>query len=566
MQDFIFAVVAVLIVSVIAGIIKEIKRKKRLADSIAERWGRLLENEFDQADMKDFSQLYNLRTRKISERVIDDTTWNDLEMDNFYAHINGTLTSMGDNVLYSILRTPLLQKDQYQDRVGLIDYWKGHKEEREKIQIILANAGKFRPCRMDVLVDDAEFLEFDDKWVYKILTFAPFLAIPIMFFSTGASVLWLIASMGINVLYHTRTANQIQSGLEAITQAIRIVTLAKTLQKNRIGEFKDRFDRLEELYRTLKPILSKSSLGNITAGFSGNLGMDLLGMLNMVFLIDIWNYQASVRILSGHHEEFAQLIGIIGEIDASISIASYRESLETFCKPEIMWDNEDRNLYIDAEGVVHPLIENCVPNPVYTSKATLLTGSNASGKSTYLKTIAINTIMAHTLGFCLARKWRSRPLFTITSMALRDSVLNGESYFIAEIKSLKRIFKMVNSKVTCLCIVDEVLRGTNTIERIAASSRLLYSLYGENACIFAATHDVELTHILSRYFENRHFEEKVTDEEIEFDYLIKDGRATTRNAIKLLKTMGFNEAIIMDANSAVEAFELNNRWTQLGES
>jgi len=566
MQELIFAVGAIFVVSVIAGIVREIRRKRRLAVSVAENWGRPPENDFDQSDMKNFSQLFNLWTRKVSGKAIDDTTWNDLEMDNFYAHINSTLTSMGDNVLYSMLRTPLLNREPFQDRVDLVNYWTGHKKEREKIMSILANAGKFSPFRVDVLVDDAEFLEINNRWVYRILTFVPLLAVPVMFFSLEAGILLMIAAMGINVLYHVKLANSIQFGLEAITQASRMVTLARTLLKNRVGDLNDRFDRLDELYGTLKPMMGKASLNAVTSGFSGNMGMDFISIINMVFLIDIWNYQTSIRFIRAHHEEFAQLIEAIGELDATLCAASYRESLETCCKPEIIWNNEDMDLYIDAEDVVHPLIENCVPNPVYSSRATLLTGSNASGKSTYLKTVGINTIMAHTLGFCLARRWRSRPLFTITSMALRDSVLNGESYFIAEIKSLKRIFSMVNNKVTCLCIVDEVLRGTNTIERIAASSRLLYSLYGENACIFAATHDVELTHILSRYFENRHFEEKVTDDDIEFDYLIKDGRATTRNAIKLLKTMGFNEDIIRDANKAVEDFEMNHSWTQIGST
>jgi DNA mismatch repair ATPase MutS len=148
-------------------------------------------------------------------------------------------------------------------------------------------------------------------------------------------------------------------------------------------------------------------------------------------------------------------------------------------------------------------------------------------------------------------------------MALRDNMLNGESYFIAEIKSLKRIFSRVNSEITCLCVIDEVLRGTNTIERIAASSQLLHALSRENTCIFAATHDIELTYILSDVFSNKHFEEDINDDDIIFDYKIKDGRATSRNAIKLLKIMGFSSDIIKNANDAVEVFERQNKWTKL---
>ncbi|MGI6622348.1 MAG: DNA mismatch repair protein MutS [Clostridiaceae bacterium] len=561
MQEFIVAVASVFIVSIIISMYQSKKRKKRLISSIKKTWGKLPENEFDEIDLKNFSQLFRFRTKKKSDRVIDDTTWDDLEMDSYFELINGTSTSMGDNVLYSILRTPLYSKEQYQDRVELIDYWAEHQEERERIQILLANAGKFRPSRLDVLVDDSDFLEIDNKWLYKVLAFMPILAIPILFINIGFGMFWFILAMGINAFYHEKKAVSIHSGLEAIIQATRIVILAKTLCKNRIQKLKDKFDKLYELYKTLKPILSKGSLNNFIAGFSGDMVSDSISLLNMVFLIDIWNYQSSIKFLNEHHEELAQLIEAIGEIDATISIASYRESLDLYCKPEIMWDSIDKSINIDAKEVIHPLIQNCTPNPVYSSKPTLLTGSNASGKSTYLKTIAINTILAHTLGFCLAEKWISRPLFPITSMALKDSVLNGESYFIAEIKSLKRIFSMVNSNITCLCIIDEVLRGTNTVERIAASSRLLYHLAQENTCIFAATHDVELTHILDKVYENKHFEEEITDDDIKFDYKIKVGRATSRNAIKLLKIMGFKADIVSEANKAVEVFEKQNRWT-----
>lgn len=564
MPEFIVVVIVILGISIVSSIYQSFKRKKKLLNSIKKTWGKLPENEFDEYDFKNFSQLFSTRTKRLSDRIIDDTTWNDLEMDNYYDLINGTITSMGDNVLYSILRTPLYNKEEYCDRVKMIDYWAEHEEDREKIQMLLAYTGKFRPSRIDVLVENSDFLEIDDKWLYKVLTVVPFLAIPILFFNIGFGMLWFILVIGVNAFYHEKKASAIHSGLEAITQATKIVVLATTIHKNRIQEFNDKFDKLGNLCRTLKPILNKGSLNNFFTGFSGDPAMDILSIINMVLLIDIWNYQASINFLNKHHEELAQLIEVIGEIDATISIASYRESLSSYCKPKIMWDTQDKNLYINAEDVIHPLIKDCTPNPIYSSRPTLLTGSNASGKSTYLKTVAINTIMVHTLGFCLASKWISRPLLPITSMALRDSVLNGESYFIAEIKSLKRIFKMVNSNITCLCIIDEVLRGTNTIERIAASSRLLYSLAYRNTCIFAATHDVELTHRLGEVFDNKHFEEEITDDNIKFDYRIKDGKATSRNAIKLLKIMGFDNDIVIDANTAVEAFEQQNRWTQLG--
>lgn len=100
-------------------------------------------------------------------------------------------------------------------------------------------------------------------------------------------------------------------------------------------------------------------------------------------------------------------------------------------------------------------------------------------------------------------------------MALRDDLSSQESYYIAEIRSLKRILDAVGEEYPVLCFVDEVLRGTNTVERIAASSQILESLASENVICFAATHDIELTYILEGVYENYHFSEEI-DEEKDF--------------------------------------------------
>jgi DNA mismatch repair ATPase MutS len=176
------------------------------------------------------------------------------------------------------------------------------------------------------------------------------------------------------------------------------------------------------------------------------------------------------------------------------------------------------------------MISNAIANSLTTERPVLVTGSNASGKSTFLKAIALNAILAQSLHTCLSRSYSS-PLFAVmTSMALRDSIRNGESYFIAEIKSIKRIFDFLNSKLPCLCLIDEVLRGTNTIERIAASSQVLLQLAGKNSICIAATHDIELTYILEQCYRNVHFQETIAENGVVFDYKLQEGRSTSRNA------------------------------------
>ena len=139
-------------------------------------------------------------------------------------------------------------------------------------------------------------------------------------------------------------------------------------------------------------------------------------------------------------------------------------------------------------------------------------------------------------------------------MAIRDDLMAGQSYFIKEIKSLKRILDTVK-ELYCLCIVDEILRGTNTIERISASSAVLNFLDKENGMAIIASHDIELTELLKSSYGNYHFREQITNEGISFDYLLKEGPSRTRNAIKLLEFMGFSREIVDEAFANAKKME-----------
>ena len=206
------------------------------------------------------------------------------------------------------------------------------------------------------------------------------------------------------------------------------------------------------------------------------------------------------------------------------------------------------------------MISDPVKNSIKVERGVLLTGSNASGKSTFLKTVAINAILAQTVHTCMAKRYESSFFRIYSSMALRDDLVGQESYYIVEIKALKRILDVLDEEMPVLCFVDEVLRGTNTVERIAASSQILKSLSREDVICFAATHDVELTHMLEKEYDNYHFQEEVKDDDILFNYLLYPGRATSRNAIKLLSIMGYDQKIISSAETSAERFLKTGEW------
>ena len=110
--------------------------------------------------------------------------------------------------------------------------------------------------------------------------------------------------------------------------------------------------------------------------------------------------------------------------------------------------------------------------------------------------------------------------------------------------------------------MDEVLRGTNTVERIAASSEILESMEWEDILCFAATHDIELTHILEKGYDNYHFEEEVRDNDVLFNYRLFKGRAVSRNAIKLLGVMGYDPKLIEKAQNMADHFLETGEWRQ----
>jgi len=189
-----------------------------------------------------------------------------------------------------------------------------------------------------------------------------------------------------------------------------------------------------------------------------------------------------------------------------------------------------------SSGSYHPLLKEAVMNDVDWGHDTLVTGANASGKSTYVKSIAINCWLSQTIYTAVAETFTLAPGHVITSMAVEDDLFEGDSYFVAEIKSIKRL-----------------------LDQVATKERCYYP-----SLAFVATHDIELTEILKQDCRNIHFSEQVTaDDGISFDYKVKTGAAKSRNAIALLGVLGYPQTIVADANHAAAIFDDTRTWSNL---
>ena len=291
----------------------------------------------------------------------------------------------------------------------------------------------------------------------------------------------------------------------------------------------------------------------ITNSVSGSLVDVIMDYIRMLFHVDLIKFHSMHKYCFQHEEDIQILYDTLGGIETGICIAHFRTEHPSYCLPVFRKDPSD-HLMLKTENAYHPLVKDPVKNSITAERSVLLTGSNASGKSTFLKMIAVNQIFAQTICTVLADSFETTFFRVFSSMALTDNILGEESYFVVEIKSMKRIFDSLSEESPVMVFVDEVLRGTNTQERIAASSQILRKLSTENALCFAATHDIELTQLLEDVMDNYHFSEQIQEDSghIIFDYKLKNGRADSRNAILLLKAYGFPQEVVDAAFSMTE--------------
>lgn len=484
--------------------------------------------------------------------AVDDTTWNDLELDLLLRGIDCSRSIVGSEVLYALLREQGADGQILTAREALAGLFRREESLRLRVEIILSNIGYrgFHGAWRYLYSPDYQMP--DKPWRYRALAALPTLFALLGFVYKPLFIVAILALM-VNAFVNYRTQAIWEKELIALRHISTVLHAAGRLSKIDHPDLAAQTEELRALFGALRPIRFWLSL----FGSEQVHELDVITpFLKMLFMLDMLSFTAIVRGLERHGGQVRRLYRLVGEMDAVLSIAHLKERVPALCTPAF-----DDALHVQAEGVRHPLVRDAVTNDLDWQRHLLITGSNASGKSTFIKAVAINCILAQTLHLCFARRFSLCRAQVLTSMAIRDQVLAGESYFIAEIRSMKRMADAADEGRRALCFVDEILRGTNTIERIAASSSLLRSFEGTNMLCMAATHDIELTRILADVYDNRHFSETVSEDGVSFDYLLRQGPTRTRNAILLLAQMGFEPGLVARAREQVRHFEQTGLWT-----
>jgi hypothetical protein len=495
-----------------------------------------------------------LKYEKI-DGAIDELTWSDLDMDDVFKRLDTCLTSVGDEYLYAILHQPRWSDEPLKEREKRIAFFTEHPQERLEIQLILSKLGKSSYNDVSALIFESQLKALKHPRAYTILAVIPIFCLTLVLVNVSVGLVSLILSLLVNGVVYYYFKKEIAKNLLTIHYFSAILRCANRLQAyEKTDGLSDLIAQLRQDALPFKALAGK--LSGVMMGGTSDLDL-LLDYLKIITLYDFRTYNKAIALVSKHNAAFHRLYQNIGELDLAIALASFRESLPGTVNP--VFTNE---FEVIATDLYHPLLAAPIANDIRLEQNSLITGSNASGKSTFVKALAINSIFAQTIYTCTASSFSLAYCLPVTSMAVKDDILTGDSYFMAEIKSLKRTLDQVDH-YPCLCFVDEILKGTNTIERIAASSAILDYLDQKHCLCLIATHDIELTNILANSYDNYHFEETVTDETIWFDYKLHRGPGQTKNAIALLNYFDFDQQIITNANALVDHFAETEKWPLL---
>lgn len=261
----------------------------------------------------------------------------------------------------------------------------------------------------------------------------------------------------------------------------------------------------------------------------------LMEFIKGIFFIPIYQTYFLLRnkdILSNDYQSMYEYIGMV---DMALALISLRNEYQT-CIPTYVIQER-----VSFKECYHPLIHDPIKNSFSTNHSCIITGSNASGKSTFLKTVGINMIMAKAFHTCFADEFTYYPFQLRTSIHIQDDLVAGESYYIREIKTLKTILDDLKNK-KCLVLIDEILRGTNEKERLAISKVVLEYMFESQSLIFVTTHDLSLVEYFKE-IDKFCFNDEVVGKSWKSDYKIKEGICRVGNAMKLLEVYGYDQDI-----------------------
>ncbi|WP_346873959.1 MutS-related protein [Clostridium sp. UBA5988] len=497
-------------------------------------------------NFKSIRRLFDIRPK--TEYFLDEQSFNDLDMNRVYEKFDRTYSSAGESALYSMIRNIIIDEKELNRRNNIISFFKDNEDKKCQVQMHFFNMGfDNKDCFIEML---ETYLKVNKSKYYLYTFLGKFLPILIILISIitknpkymfgFAIILW------VNAFINMAEAKNIKD--KGLLYLRKIIVAAKKLKNLNISELKDYKLQITNILNNIKSIDRGTRLVGFTTMFEG-----FFEFISVPLLLEEAAYYKLSSELKEKKNYLLDLYYIIGEIEALASVASYQSGLDTpYTKP-----NFYQELKLNISDGIHPLVKNPVANSININKhGIILTGTNMSGKSTFLRMLGINIVFAQSFNFVLAENYEASFFNVVSSISPSDDVNTGKSYYMAEAESILRIIKATEKPLPIFCAIDEIFRGTNPVERIASSAEILKYINSKKAISIVATHDRELADILKDYYDFFYFSEDVNSSEgLSFDYKLKQGVSQTKNAIKLLKYIGYPDEIIENSFERAEHIE-----------
>jgi len=480
-----------------------------------------------------------------AHQIIPYRTLLDLDFEELFMFMDRTCSKPGQQYLYTTLRTIPKNKNRSTYFEKIIHYLNENPEIKESIIPEISRLNENRAYYLQSLIHKKNIVK--PKWFWVVYLFSGLsVTALILSFIFPVFVLLLILILTINSIFHYWNKRNILIYSNAIPQ---LLILNKVTDKMiHLGAFLNNIDQIRKsnyaiskisrlaVFFKLEPIL-KSELG-LLADY-------LQDIIKASFLLEPILLFKIIRQLELKKPEISNVFEAVAQVDVAISIASFRDALPYYSMPDIT----EKKRSFCAEEMYHPLLTDPVANTLDLSdgKSVLISGSNMSGKTTFIRTIGVNAILSQTINTACARQFKIPKLKVHSAIKISDSLLDDTSYYYEEVKTIKKMISEVGSGYQNLFLLDEIFKGTNTVERISSGKAVLSYINRHDNLVIVSTHDLELIELLRKDYNYFHFEETIENNALIFDYKLKNGKLTNTNAIRILEINEFPEEITMEA-------------------
>lgn len=465
--------------------------------------------------------------------------------------LNRASTDLGERRLRDLLDSPCLSREHIQPRQHAVRWLDSHNEQRLAMMAEIALL-RGRSKHLDSLVRLLRTVERParsaaSRGIRIWSVFSGLLFVYALLQTAGGQYVWLRAIIGLLVVNNlillllSRTLRRLNSTVSPWANLRSTLTRFLTIAQRAVDDLPAE-TQLGVLREHFRRVTTDARIPSLCAWleWAGLHGI-VRGLLNTFVFLDLHIAEAVLARVVPNREILLHGLSAMTELEALCSLACFSAEQPIACYPE---PADGTSLLI--EDGRHPLIpeQDVTPNSMRLTPDTrtwVITGPNAAGKSTFLRMVGVNVLLAQVGAAVAAREMTWSPVRLITDVRIRDDLAKHESYFLSEVRRLRRLVLDTEDHAPAFGLIDEPFRGTNSQERTAAGVALLEHLTATRNLFLIATHEETLAQVAANTAsaENYHFQEHLRDGGITFDYLLRPGPASTKTALRILEQEGY---------------------------